>query len=120
MAAEDTLKLREVFAMIKLGFIIDQTLSFLPSRSFSKLSCRNRAGSTRLNLQARSSNPAHLLLLLKLLFPPLLYERRPNVGYLHLRGMARPCLVVHPVSFRPHAYPPALSFKLTEEPKRCI
>ncbi|ONI00448.1 hypothetical protein PRUPE_6G089700 [Prunus persica] len=37
MAAENALKSREVSAMIKQGFISDQTLSFSPSRSISKL-----------------------------------------------------------------------------------
>ncbi|KAB2614876.1 BTB/POZ domain-containing protein [Pyrus ussuriensis x Pyrus communis] len=37
MAAENALKSREVSAMIKQGFISDQTLSFSPSRSLSKL-----------------------------------------------------------------------------------
>lgn len=37
MAADNSLKSREVSAMIKQGFISDQTMSFSPSRSISRL-----------------------------------------------------------------------------------
>ncbi|VVA21992.1 PREDICTED: BTB/POZ domain-containing [Prunus dulcis] len=55
MAGENALKSREVSAMIKQGFISDQTLSFSPSRSISKLYSPTSSPSKTL-----SSPPHHL------------------------------------------------------------
>lgn len=47
MAAENALKSKEVSAMIKQGFISDQSLSFSPSRSISKLHSPNSSPSSK-------------------------------------------------------------------------